>query len=122
MTRKQKIVMNILNATFPAGSIFQQSLFADAIINSGKVSIEEACEICRSLEDMNCISHLQSSLSGIVLTLQIEHKGREYRSIIRDEFKSFLFRSVLIPIIVSLATSVLAILLSALLGFPPSIG
>lgn len=45
--------------------------------------------------------------------LHVTHEGWHYRQVLRQEFLSGLFKSVLLPVIVSLLTTLLALLLEA---------
>lgn len=76
-----------------------------------KTSKAETMLICESLEKKGYLTIYQGSDSGYPFVLTYE--GKHYSEISRLKIKSFFLESVLVPIVISLITALVTILLTS---------
>lgn len=70
----------------------------------------EVKEVCASLKEKGYIEEMNTNMVGDVQFF-LSHKGRHYKEVSFLEIKEFLTKSIITPIIVSLITSLITILL-----------
>lgn len=75
------------------------------------LSNEEIYTCCKHLYEEKYITRFRPAASHFV-NFQLDHNGKHYREIHRQDVTSFLLRSILTPIIVSIVTTLITLLLA----------
>lgn len=71
-----------------------------------KLPKEEIYTCCKNLYEENYLTRYSATADHSVF-FQLDHKGKHYREINREELRSFMLRSVFTPILVSLITTLI---------------
>ena len=79
-----------------------------------KQSVAEIQACMRYLETSGYIKWTRNQ-TGILLGFCLEHRGRSYEAFAWEDFKAFLFKSILVPIAVSVLTTLITSWLTGLL-------
>ena len=75
---------------------------------------EEIYTCCKNLYEENYLTRYSSAANHSVF-FQLDHKGKHYREINMEELRSFLLRSILTPVLVSLITTLIMLFIKELL-------
>lgn len=113
MTKTEKKLLKCCNKHFTTGERITTQLLA------GKIKLtQQEIKLCAEyLYQKGYVTNLDVFIGGNV-GFTLTHLGRHYREIQWEKVKHFLFESIFVPIVVSMATTLLTLLVQWLLTSP----
>lgn len=111
LTKLEKQVLDICNNKLNPNELISSLKIEPYLSDIAPVDLYRCC---KSLNSNGYFDHFSVGISGECL-MALSHQGRHYKEISRIKVKSFLLRSVLVPIVVSCITTLITLLVRALL-------